>query len=86
MEGERSKFTEQSFLDQITQHLNIDVREKAMDDILEKYSREKDLGRIQGLHFNKAKIHRYKTEMPKKHIDRINIQFNNELNLMDYEI
>lgn len=66
--------------------LDISVDSDKRQDILWKYSKDNSKGDRTGMHFNKAKTFRYKTEMNKEQKSKFENKFKGYLEAMGYDI
>ena len=74
-----------STLESIEKYIGIAVEDGTRQDILWKYSRANKGGERKGMHFNKAEIYRYKTEMEKQQMEKCNAVFGDYIGAMGYE-
>ena len=69
----------------IGRFLGISVRADERDEILWKYSRDNPEGSRRGLHFNKARTQRYRTEMTQEQKTKCQEVFGEHLARMGYD-
>ncbi len=70
----------------IEDYLNLSVDTEKRQAILWKFSKDNPDGERNGMHFNKAEIFRYKTDLSEEQQARCNNEFRRYLLAMDYEI
>lgn len=70
----------------IEEFLGISVNAKKRQEIIWKFSKDNPYSNRTGMHFNKAKIYTYKTEMPQKQKTKCQAAFGKYLEAMSYNI
>jgi len=70
----------------IEKFLGIHIDSRKRKEILWKYSKDNPQGERNGMHFNKARINRFKSEMAKEQIKKCQITFGEYLEKMGYSI
>lgn len=73
-------------IENICDYLNIKISNKQIEEILVKYDKNNQNAKMKGLHFNKAKIERYKEELSKKEKDIFKSELGNIITEMGYSI
>jgi len=71
---------------EIVEFLNISVTDKKLEEVIWKFSRDNPDGDRTGMHFNKAKTYRYKTEITEAQRTKCQEAFGDYLEAMGYEI
>lgn len=72
--------------DRICSYLRLNVKRKEIDAILFKYDRNNKNADMKGLHFNKAKIGRYKDEFSEQELQKVNTALGKIILKMGYPV
>jgi hypothetical protein len=72
--------------DRICNYLGIKISRKEMDDILFKYDKKNANADMRGLHFNQAKLARYKEEFTTEQLEKANTAFGPTMVKMGYQV
>lgn len=75
-----------SVLREVSAHLGLDLTEEALQKVLHKYLQDGEGNGPQGLHFNKAKVERYKEEMPPEKLKTFQDEFGETIRSMGYDL
>ena len=73
-------------VDRVCKYLKIKLSDQQIQDILFTYDKENPDANMKGLHFNKAKVNRFKTEMPEDRQAHFQRKWSQELKSMGYEV
>lgn len=73
-------------IDRLSNYLNINPSKEVVQSVLYKYHKDNPEADMTGLHFNKAIVKRYETDLSDEQHTRFKSELANEIRLMGYEI